>query len=105
MKVDNRLYERLYLSEGQHLTCEGLGFAFEGKVTVIGLGGTYIQTDKSYPMGTVLPLRFSADGESVEADVIVRDVEPDGIGVEFVKLRGANEDALKRIMDRLRAAG
>ena len=105
MKVDNRLYDRLYLTENHHLACEGLGFAFGGKVTVIGLGGTYIQTDKSFPMGTVLALRFSAGGESVEADVIVRDVEPDGLGVEFVKLRGTNEDALKRIMDRLRNSG
>ncbi len=104
MNVDNRLYDRLYLSEGHYVGCEGLGFAFAGKATVIGLGGTYIQTDKSYPMGTVLPLRFSAGGDTVEADVIVRDVEPDGLGVEFVKLRGANEDTLKRIMDRLRTA-
>lgn len=104
MNVDNRTYGRLYLSEGQHLTCEGLGFAFEGKITVLGLGGSYIQTDKSYPMGTVLALRIHAVDEVVEADAIVRDVEPDGIGVEFVKLRGANEDALKRIMDRLRTA-
>ncbi len=104
MNVDNRLYDRLYLSEGQHLSCSGLGFAFEGRVTVIGLGGTYIQSDKSYPMGTVLPLRIGTGEDVVEADVIVRDVEPDGLGVEFVKLRGANEDALKRIMDRLRTA-
>ena len=104
MNVDNRTYDRLYLSEGRHLDCEGLGFAFEGKITVLGLGGTYIQTDKSYPMGTVLPLRIRALDEVVEADVIVRDVEPDGIGVEFVKLRGVNEDALKRLMDRLRTA-
>ena len=104
MNVDNRLYERMYLTEGQHVACEGLGFAFEGRITVLGLGGTYIQTDKSYPMGTVLPLRFAAGGDVVEADAIVRDVEPDGIGVEFVKMRGANEEALKRIMDRLRGA-
>ncbi len=104
MNVDNRLYDRLYLTEGQYLPCEGLGFAFAGTITVVGLGGTYIQTDKSYPMGTVLSLRFGTGGDVVEADVIVRDVEPDGIGVEFVKLRGANEDALKRLMDRLRAA-
>jgi hypothetical protein len=94
----------MYLTEGQHLPCEGLGFAFKGSITVLGLGGTYIQTDKSYPMGTVLALRIGAGDEAVEADVIVRDVEPDGLGVEFVKLRGANEDKLKRIMDRLRAA-
>ncbi|MBI1750411.1 MAG: PilZ domain-containing protein [Acidobacteria bacterium] len=104
MKTDNRLYDRLYLSETQYLNCEGLGFAFEGQITVIGLGGLYIRTEKSYPMGTVLPVRIRAGGEVVEADCIVRDVEPHGFGTEFVKLRGANEDALKRILVRLRPA-
>lgn len=104
MKTDNRLYDRLYLTEPQYLRCEGLGFAFEGRITVLGLGGLYVLTDKSYPMGTVLPLRILAGGEVAEADGIVRDIEPDGFGVEFVKLRGANEDVLRRILDRLRAA-
>jgi hypothetical protein len=104
MKTDNRLYDRLYLTESQYLNCEGVGFAFGGRVTVIGLGGIYMLTDKSYPMGTVLALRVLGGAEVVEADGIVRDVEPDGFGVEWVKLRGGNEDALKRIMNRLRAA-
>ena len=104
MNVDNRLYDRLYLREDHYLPCQGLGFAFEGRISVVGLGGTYIQSEKSYPMGTVLAIRIGAGGDAVEADVIVRDVEPDGMGVEFVKLRGTNEDALKRIMDRLRTA-
>ncbi|MCL4522843.1 MAG: PilZ domain-containing protein [Acidobacteria bacterium] len=104
MKTDNRLYDRLYLTESQYVKCEGVGFAFTGRITVIGLGGLYILTDKSYPMGTVLALRVSVGAEVVEADGIVRDVEPDGFGVEWVKLRGANEDALMRIMNRLRAA-
>ncbi|MBI1737965.1 MAG: PilZ domain-containing protein [Acidobacteria bacterium] len=104
MKTDNRLYDRLYLTESQYLNCEGVGFAFGGRITVIGLGGLYVLTDKSYPMGTVLPLRVRVGAEVVEADGIVRDVEPDGFGVEWVKLRGANEDTLMRILDRLRAA-
>lgn len=104
MKTDNRLYDRLYLAEAQYMSCEGVGFAFEGRITVIGLGGLYVLTDKSYPMGTVLALRILGGADVVEADGIVRDVEPDGFGVEWVKLRGANEDALKRILERLRAA-
>jgi len=104
MKTDNRLYDRIYLPEEKLLHCEGLGFAFEGKVGVVGLGGMFVRTDKSYPVGTVLPLRLHADGEVVEADCIVRDITPEGFGVEFVKLRGANEDYLKHILDRFRAA-
>ena len=103
MKSDNRLYDRVYLTENQYLKCEGVGFAFEGRVSVLGLGGIYILADKSYPMGTVLALRIPNGADVVEADGIVRDVEADGFGVEWVKLRGANEDTLKRIMTRLRA--
>ena len=104
MKSDNRLYDRVYLTEKQYLKCEGVGFAFEGRVSVLGLGGIYILAEKSYPMGTVLALRIPNGKDVVEADGIVRDVEADGFGVEWVKLRGANEDTLKRIMTRLRAA-
>jgi len=102
MKTDNRLYDRLYLNESQYLKCEGVGFAFGARISVVGLGGIFMLTDKSYPMGTVLALRILAGTETVEADGIVRDVEPEGFGVEWVKLRGNNEDALKRILDRLR---
>ena len=104
MKTDNRLYDRLYLTESKYLKCEGVGFAFEARISVVGLGGIFMLTDKSYPMGTVLPLRILGGTEVVEADGIVRDVEADGFGVEWVKLRGNNEDTLKRILDRLRAA-
>jgi len=103
MKTDNRLYDRLYLTESKYLKCEGVGFGFEARISVVGLGGIFMLTDKSYPMGTVLPLRILGGTEVVEADGIVRDVEPEGFGVEWVKLRGNNEDALKRILDRLRA--
>jgi hypothetical protein len=104
MITDNRLYDRIYLPDEKSIPCEGLGFAFEGQISVVGLGGMYVRTGKSYPIGTVLPLRFSAGAEVVEADCIVRDVEPEGIGLEFVKLRGPNEDSLKRILNAFRAA-
>jgi hypothetical protein len=102
MEVENRLYERVVLGPAETLPCEGLGFAFAGKVAVISMGGIYVQGDKSFPVGTVLPLRFRAGEEVVEADCIVRDADAQGLGLEFVKLRGPNEDALRRILERLR---
>ena len=102
MTVENRLYDRVTLEEGKYIPCEGLGFTFEGQVTVIGLGGLLIRTTKSYPVGTVLPLRLRSGDDVFEADCIVRDLEEGGIGVEFVKLRGANEEALRRMIQNLR---
>ncbi len=104
MNPDNRLYDRIYLQDEKFIPCEGLGFAFDGQISVLGLGGMYVRTGKSYPIGTVLPLRIAVGKEAIEADCIVRDVETDGIGVEFVKLRGSNEDTLKRIIDAVRPA-
>jgi hypothetical protein len=99
MVEEKRLYDRLNLGEDSLLRCEGIGFTFEGRVTVIGMGGAMIRSEKSYAIGTVLPLRFQ-HGESVfEAECIVRDLLPGGFGVEFVKFRGAGEEALQKYLD------
>lgn len=102
MTVENRLFDRVTLAEGKHVPCEGIGFTFDGEAIVIGMGGLLIRTPKTYPVGTVLPLRLRSGDDIFEADCIVRDLEEGGIGVEFVKLRGANEEALRRILQNLR---
>jgi hypothetical protein len=101
MKAENRVYDRLYLAPGRYLACEGIGFDFSGKVSVIGLGGLMVRSDKSFSLGTVLPLRIHSGAQTLDLECIVRDISPDGIGVEFVKLSPANEEALQRIIDEL----
>jgi hypothetical protein len=66
----------------------------------MGLGGLFIRTPIVFPKGTVFNLRIH-DGEcEVEAVCAVRDLRRDGIGVEFVELRGQNEHNLKSILQR-----
>jgi hypothetical protein len=103
MQVENRLFERIYLKDEMRIPCEGIGFTFKGSIIVVGMGGIFILTEKSYSIGTVLALRFAQGDDIVEADCIVRDLSPGGMGVEFVKLRGTNEEALKRILQRMRS--
>ncbi|HWQ03655.1 MAG TPA: PilZ domain-containing protein [Candidatus Nitrosotenuis sp.] len=101
MTTENRIYERVQLSIGSALPCEGIGFAFSGKVTVLGLGGVQVRSEKTFTLGTVLPLRIRSGADSLDIECIVRDFTPDGFGAEFVKLTPAQEKTLKEIIDRL----
>jgi hypothetical protein len=98
---EKRTYARVYLDASRMLPCEGIGFAFSGKVSVLGLGGAMIQSEKSFPVGTVLTIRIASGADSVEAECVIRDAGADGLGVEFVKFRAHSESTLKKILERL----
>jgi len=103
MEKDYRRYERVVIPEDKLLACEGLERALDGLVSIVGLGGMFIRTRESYPVGTVVGVRIRGDGEVVETECVVRDVEPGGLGVEFVRLRGQHEETLKKIVDRFKS--
>ncbi len=99
-----RHYQRVLVPEGAPLECRGLGIALTGQVAVVGLGGMYIRTRESHPVGTAFGVRIRLDGDVVETVCVVRSREPGGLGVEFVRLRGKYEESLKRILGRLKGA-
>jgi hypothetical protein len=103
MAVDKRIFDRIYLEEIEWIPCEGIGFSFQGRVAVVGLGGMLVKSEKRYNVGTLVPLRLKFGMNIVEADCIVRDVEEGAFGVEFVKFRGSSEDRLKEILEHLRS--
>ena len=103
MAADKRLFDRIHLEEPEWIPCEGIGYAFSGRIAVLSLGGVLVNTPKRYAIGTLLSLRLKHGLEIVEADCIVRDFDGDRIGLEFVKFRGSGEDRLKEILERLRA--
>jgi hypothetical protein len=100
MPRDTRHYARIHVPNPP-VVCEGIDRPLDGKITVMGLGGLFIRTREPYPAGTVFRLRFTDEGETVEAMCAVRDQNPQGMGVEFVELRGKSEENLKKIMERL----
>ena len=103
MERNYRHYERVRVPEDKLIPCEGVGRPLRGHVSVVGLGGLYIRTRESYPVGTVFDVRLG-EGEAVaEASCVVRSVDPGGLGVEFVKLRGKHEETLKKIIARLKS--
>ena len=103
MERDSRHYERIRVPEDKLIPCEGVGRPLRGHVSVVGLGGMFIRTRESYPVGTVFDVRLGDGEEAIEASCVVRSVDPGGLGVEFVKLRGKHEQALKKIIDRLKS--
>jgi hypothetical protein len=101
--TEKRCFERIHLEEPEWVACEGIGFGFSGRISVLGLGGLLIHGGKTYPIGTLLPLRLKYGSNTVDADCMVRDVEENAFGVEFVRFRNGGEDCLRQLMDRFRA--
>ena len=101
--MEFRRYPRVQIPQEKSIQCEGVDTELHGEVAVLGLGGLLIRTPIVYPRGTVFGVRIR-DGEcEVEAICAVRSVDPGGLGVEFVQLRGENEENLKSILQRLGA--
>jgi len=78
------------------------GAKLEGLVTVIGLGGLFIRTAKTQPLGTVLRLKLDGPAITFEAEFTVRNVSENGMGVEITKISPENEQRLKALLFRLK---
>jgi len=76
----------------------------EGVVTVIGLGGMFIRSNAKQPFGTVLKLKIDDPVATFEAECTVRSVAENGIGVEITKISPENEQRLRALLMRLKAA-
>jgi hypothetical protein len=100
MQRESRRYKRVRVPEGAGISCQGVDTDLQGSVLVMGLGGLFIRTPVVFPKGTVFNVRIRDRDCEVEAMCAVRDLAPDGIGVEFVQLRGRHEENLKAIMKR-----
>lgn len=97
MQRELRRYKRISIPQDA-VSCEGIDTDFRGHVIVMGLGGLFIRTPVVFPKGTVFRVRIHDGEREVEAVCAVRDLRRDGIGVEFVELRGQNEINLKTIL-------
>lgn len=102
MKREHRYYERHRMPENSLFPCEGVDRPLNGHVSILGLGGMFVRTHESYPVGTTLDVRIHAPEEVIEAQCVVRDVLPGGLGFEFTRLRGKHEDAVRKILQGLK---
>jgi PilZ domain len=104
-KPDMRRHQRILVPTGHtmRIASNGGRSKLKGLVTVIGLGGMFIRTNKSQPFGTVLKLKLLDPVAAFEAEFTVRSVASNGIGVEITKISPENEQRLKTLLLRLKA--
>jgi hypothetical protein len=107
-KPDLRRHQRILVPSG-HAIRVSSSFGevnqskIEGLVTVIGLAGMFIRTNKIQPFGTVLKLKLEDPLSTFEAEFTVRSVADNGIGVEITKISPENEQRLKTLLLHLKA--
>ncbi|HEV3254257.1 MAG TPA: PilZ domain-containing protein [Candidatus Acidoferrales bacterium] len=95
---DLRRHQRFLVPEGQPLRCDGIGMPCDGVISVLGLGGMFVRTRDSHPVGATLVLRIHGIGDDIRAECVVRDVHPNGFGAEFTNLIPAEERKLKSLL-------
>lgn len=104
MREELRRNQRVRLPEETLLRCEGVGTSLDGRVSVLGLTGMFIRTRDTHPVGATLVLRlYASDTVVVEGQCVVRDVLPGGMGVEFSVISEKDEQALKRLLERVKS--
>lgn len=67
----------------------------------LNLGGLFISTSNSAPLGTVLTLLLSVPEGEIRARSTVRSVNAEGMGVEFTEIAKADQARLQALVARL----
>jgi hypothetical protein len=67
-------------------------------VGTLGLGGLFICTPEPPAVGTIIQLLIDMPGGEVRARAIVRNVEPEGMGVEIMSMRQEDRARLGRFL-------
>ncbi len=98
-KKDLRTHGRVRIPEDQLLPCEAVGGGLTGHISVLGAGGAFIRTRDTHPVGTRLALRIHGNGTQFEAQGVIRDVEPGGVGVAFARLGRKQKENLRQILN------
>ncbi len=101
-----RRHQRILVPAGRVIrVAGGLGArqpALEGVVTVIGLGGMFFRSEQSHPAGAVLRLQLADTLFPFEFECTVRNVAPNGLGVEFTGITRENEQKLKALLSAIK---
>jgi hypothetical protein len=105
-KPDLRRHQRILIPAGRAIRVAGAPLAgrpgLEGVVTVIGLGGMFFRSVQSHPAGTVLRLQLADTVFPFEFECTVRNVAPNGLGVEFTGITRENEQKLKALLSAIK---
>jgi hypothetical protein len=97
---DRRSTARVNLRSQVWLGRDGVFTQSVERLTNLGRQGAFVETPHGHAVHSVLNMRFSLGADLVSATVIVRYVQPHGMGVEFLDLPQEDRDRIATFISR-----
>ena len=94
-----RRYLRVPLDSPLNAQIEG-SQAGLARVRTISLGGAYLESPRKLSVGDSIKLEVRSGLRKIHFTAVVRNIGPDGSGVEFVHMKDEDRDKLRRLVQR-----
>jgi hypothetical protein len=94
-----RRYVRVPLESPLRAQIEG-ATAGLARVKTISLGGAYLESPRKLTVGDSIKLEVRAGLRKINFTAVVRNIGPDGSGVEFVHMRDEDREKLRKLVQR-----
>jgi hypothetical protein len=70
------------------------------RVKTISLGGAYLEAPKKLTVGDSIKLEIRAGLKKIHFTAVVRNIGPDGNGIEFVHMKDEDREKLRKLVQR-----
>ena len=94
-----RRYVRVPLESPLRAQIEGASAGL-ARVKTISLGGAYLESPRKLSVGDSIKLEVRAGLRKINFTAVVRNIGPDGSGVEFVHMRDEDREKLRKLVQR-----
>ena len=94
-----RRYARVPLESPLRAQIEGVSASL-ARVKTISLGGAYLESPRKLTVGDSIKLEVRAGLRKIHFTAVVRNIGPDGSGVEFVHMKDEDREKLRRLVQR-----
>jgi PilZ domain-containing protein len=71
------------------------------RIRTIGLGGAFVQSAQQMSVGDSFKVQIRTGLRSIRSTAVVRNISPEGGGVEFVHMKAEDREQLRRVIGRL----
>ena len=97
-----RRYPRARVSFDADVSVGGRTIRMDGRLTILGAGGAFLELGKNYAIGSVVGLRFRiAELGEIACQAIVRNhLEGKGVGVEFLDIEPSDQERIKAFVEK-----
>jgi len=94
-----RRYTRVPLDSPLRAQIEGAPAGL-ARVKTISLGGAYLESPRKLSVGDSIKLEVRAGLRKISFTAVVRNIGPDGSGIEFVHMRDEDREKLRKLVQR-----